>query len=215
MEKKKIGAGDFLALALYAFAGFGLEILLSMLLPSILGVEYSDYSIAHHCIHLALTCVLWGTMIIFLIRLSKKGYSYDIFECKEIPNRRQWLGAVGIAVLAILITTVLVDGFKPVQEYNGIVKFIFQNIYYLFETALIVLTIAFGQKFGDMITKREKFPSGGLFLALTWGLVHILTQSPLTGIYTFSMAVLYGIVYLLLKKNARYSFILIAIMFIL
>lgn len=213
--KEKKEASDFLALGLYAFAGFGLEILLSMLLPNILGVKYSDYSLVHHCIHLTLTCILWGAMTIFLVNLSKRRYSFDIMKYNEMPNSKQWLGAVIIAVLVIAITTIISGGFKPVQEYDGIVRFIFQNIYYLFETSLIVLTIAFGQKFGDMITKKENFPTGGLFLALTWGLVHILTQSPLTGIYTFCMAVLYGIVYLLLKKNVRYSFILIAVMFIL
>ncbi|MDF9841471.1 hypothetical protein M2105_002487 [Paenibacillus sp. PastF-1] len=38
MEEKKIGASDYLALGLYAFAGFGLEVVLSMLLPVIFGV---------------------------------------------------------------------------------------------------------------------------------------------------------------------------------
>lgn len=215
MIEKKIEASNYLYLGLYAFAGFGLEILLSILLPNILGIKYSDYSLVHHSIHLALTCLLWGAMTIFLVNLSKKKYSFDIMKCKEIPNSKQWLGAIAIAVLAIVITTIVVGGFKPVQEYNGIVKFILQNIYYLFETALILLTIAFGQKFGDMIIKRENFPSGGIFLALTWGLVHILTQNLLTGIYVFVMAILYGIVYLLLKKNIRYSYILVSIMFIL
>ena len=204
-------------MGLYAFAGFGLEILLSMLLSNIFGVQSSEYTIIQQCIYWMLTCVLWGGVSIFLISLSKKKYSFDVLAHNEIPTSKQWLLAIIMAIIAIIITTVVGNGFKPVLEYidNGLVKFIFQHIYYLFETALIVLTISFGQKFGEVITKRDGLPYGGLFLAFTWGLIHILTQGILTGVYAFMMAILYGIVYILLKKNIKYSYLLIAIMFIL
>lgn len=104
---------------------------------------------------------------------------------------------------------------KPVQEYNGIVEFVFQNVYYMFEAALILLTIAFGQKFGETLIKRGSLPYGGIFLALTWGLIHILLQGGQTGVYAFLMSILYGLVYILLKKNIRYSYMMIAIIFIL
>jgi len=217
MEEKNIGASNYLYLGLYAFAGFGLEILLSMLLPSIFGVESSEYTIMQECIYWLLTCALWGAVSIILINLSKKKYAFDIMKNNEAPSGKQWLIAVVIATIAIVITTIVGDGLKPVQEYinNGIIKFIFQHIYYLFETALIVLAITFGQKFGETITKRTGMPYGGLFLAFTWGLIHILTQGLMTGVYTFAMAILYGTVYILLKKNIRCSYLLIAVMFIL
>jgi len=217
MEEKKIGSSNYLYLGLYAFAGFGLEILLSMLLPSIFGVQSSEYTIMQECIYWLLTCALWGAVSILLINLSKKKYGFDIMKYNEAPSAKQWLFSVVIATIAIVITTIVGDGFKPIQEYmnNGIVKFIFQHIYYLFETVLIVLTIAFGQKFGEEITKRTGLPYGGLFLALTWGLIHILTQGIMTGVYAFAMAILYGIVYILLKKNIRYAYLLITVMFIL
>lgn len=215
MGEKKIGASDYLALGLYAFAGFGLEVVLSMFLPSILGVESSEYTLIHHCIHWVLTCILWGSMALFLIRLSKKKYSFDIMKLNEMPDSKGWILAVAISVIAIAVTTFVWGGFKPVQEYDGIVKSIFQNIYYLFEAALILLTIAFGQKFGETLLKRGSLPYGGIFLALTWGLIHILLQGTQTGVYAFFMSILYGTVYILLKKNIRYSYIMIAIIFIL
>lgn len=217
MVEKKVGASEYLYLGLYTFAGFGLEILLSMLFPSIFGVQNSEYTIVQQCIYWMLTCVLWGAAIIFLIVLAKKKYFFDVLAHNETPAGRQWLFAIIIAITAIVITTIVGNGFKPVQEYinNGMIKFIFQHIYYLFETALIVLTISFGQKFGEMVTKRNRLPYGGLFLALTWGLMHILTQGIMTGAYAFIMAILYGVVYILLNKNIRYSYLLVAIMFIL
>lgn len=60
MAEKKVGASDYLALALYAFAGFGLEVVLLMILPSVLGVKSSDYTLLHQCIHWGITCLLWG-----------------------------------------------------------------------------------------------------------------------------------------------------------
>ncbi|MDF2984491.1 MAG: hypothetical protein K0R50_1, partial [Eubacterium sp.] len=212
---KKITASDFLALGLYTFAGFGLEVLLSMVLPNLLGIKSSEYSTTHHCIHWVLTCVLWGSITVFLLHLSKTKYSFDILKNNHVITPKGWFIAIIITVAAIMITTIVLKGFKPVTEYNGLVKFIFQNIYYLFEAALIVLTIIFGQRFGELITKKGNLPWGGLFLAMTWGLVHILLQDLNTGIYTFIMAILYGIVYVALNKNTKYSYILITFMFIL
>lgn len=48
---------------------------------------------------------------------------------------------------------------------------------------------------------------------LTWGLVHILTKGLATGLGCLVMSILYGIVYLLLKKNIRYAYIIISLMF--
>ncbi len=215
MKETKVGASDYLALGLYAFAGFGLEVVLSMLLPMILGVKGSEYTLVHHCIHWTLTCILWGAMALFLIRLSKKKYAFDVMRLNEEPDSKRWLLAVLVSVVAIIVTTVVWGGFKPVQEYKGIVNFMFQNIYYLFEAVLILLTIAFGQKFGETLFHKSSLPYGGIFLALTWGLIHILLQGTMAGVYAVFMSLLYGMVYILLHKNIRYSYVLIAVIFVL
>ncbi|WP_099205776.1 hypothetical protein [Scatolibacter rhodanostii] len=215
MKIKKRTASDFLALALYAFAGFGLEIVLSMLLPTVLGVKSSDYTTFHHVTHWVLTCLLWGSMTAFLLHFSKKKYDLNLMGQRDSISSKRWVVSIGIAVIAIVITTIVCKGFKPVIEYKALITSIFQNIYYLFESALILLTIAFGQKFGDMITKKENLPWGGLVLALTWGLVHILLQDFNTGLYTVLMSILYGTVYIVLNRNTKYAYAFIAVMFIL
>jgi len=50
---------------------------------------------------------------------------------------------------------------------------------------------------------------------LTWGLGHIITQDLLTGIYSFFISILFGVVYLQMKKNVKYAYIIIAIIFML
>lgn len=215
MVEKKVGASDYLSLALYAFAGFGLEVVLLMILPSVLGVKSSDYTLLHQCIHWGITCLLWGSMAVFLIRLSKRKHDFDIMRLNAEPDSRGWLLAVVVSVIAIATTTVVWEGFKPVQEYKDVVRFVFQNIYYLFEAGLILLTIAFGQKFGEVLFKRDGLPYGGMFLALTWGLIHILLQGGPRGIYAFFMSLLYGTIYIMLRKNVRYSYVVIAVVFVL
>ncbi|WP_405114243.1 hypothetical protein MHH28_09470 [Paenibacillus sp. FSL K6-1217] len=215
MAEKRVGASDYLALALYAFAGFGLEVVLSMILPSVLGVRGSDYTLIHQCIHWGITCLLWGSMAVFLIRLSKRKYDFDIMRLNAKPDARGSLLAVVVSVIAIAATTIVWEGFKPVQEYKDVVRFVFQNVYYLFEAALILLTIAFGQKFGETLFKIDGLPYGGMFLALTWGLIHILLQGGATGVYAFFMSLLYGTIYIMLRKNVRYSYLMIAVVFIL
>lgn len=217
MEKRSIAPSEYLYLGLYAFAGFGLEILLAMVLPQILGVPQSQYGVLQHCIYWVLTSILWGSVCLGLVKLAKRKYAFDMMALKDRPGLKQWIFAAVAAAVSIVITSVVIGGFKPVMEYQklGAIKFLFQHVYYLFEAGLILLVIAFGQKFGEEVTGKAGLPYGGLFLAATWGLIHILTQGMMTGIYTFAMSALYGIVYLLLKKNSVYSYLMIAVMFIL
>ena len=78
--------------------------------------------------------------------------------------------------------------FKPFAEFaskvkhfgsNAWITFIFQNIYYIFESLLMYLLIAFGQEFGEKFWNSSKIPWGGILLGLSWGLMHIFTQNML------------------------------------
>ena len=98
-------------------------------------------------------------------------------------------------LIYLIIKSFIVGGIKPINEFKelGIIKFIFQYTYYCFEGVLILLTISFGQKFMEGLSKNKTIPFGGLILA----------------------AIIYGIAYLLLNKNSKYSYLSILLMFIL
>lgn len=115
MADKKIGASDYLGLGLYAFAGFGLEVVLAMLLPLVFGVQGSEYTLFHQCVHWVLTCILWGSMALFLIRFSGEKYSFDVMKLNKVPDSKGWLFAIVVSVIAITATTIVWDGLKPVQ----------------------------------------------------------------------------------------------------
>ena len=220
-KKCKEKGFSFLSLALLTFAGLGLEDFMMCIIEPLIfhcGSSFSKWPVSLHIFHWCATCVLWATAAILLISLAKRKYGFDIFWYKGKMNLMRWL--LCFAILAVIVAVSIWDwnGFKVVKEfqYNGWLKFIFQYIYYLVETVLVILIIAFCQRAGEIWFHSEKIPWGGLLAGLTWGLVHILTkESILTGLITFCSGILFGMVYLLTKKNVRTTYPLILLMFVL
>ena len=244
---------EFLWYGLYAFAGFGLELLLIMV-ENMFIIEETLFS---DCLHWVLTSILWGLMGFVLYKNSKNKLNYDIKNNNKIETKNIIISLI-LAVVVLVIKYFVVGGIKPIMEFNnlGAVRFVFQYIYYLFEVILIILTIAFGQKFFEVAgdgknaakykikaetghtsdnrivnetknkiksetvseienkTENKVVPYGGLFLACTWGLIHILTQDFSTGVYAFLVAIVYGVIYLLLNKNTRWAYLGILVLFV-
>lgn len=93
-------------------------------------------------------------------------------------------------------------------------KFIFQYIYYFFETFLFSLIIIFGQRACEIWFKRENIPYGGIVLALTWGIGHILSKGSLTvGLLSALGGFLFGAAYLIVGRDYRKTLPLLFIMF--
>ncbi|TAN65517.1 hypothetical protein WS9_012180 [Paraclostridium sordellii 8483] len=109
-------------------------------------------------------------------------------------------------------------GFKPILEFQrlGVLKFIFQYIYYLFEVFLITLIVIFAQKAFEKWFKNETIPYGGIVLALTWGLMHIVSKGSITvGLLSAFGGFLYGSAYLVVGKDYRKALPLMYLMFVL
>lgn len=207
MKQKTISPVDYLWLALFAFAGFGLEILLSMIEPG-----WGD------SVHQLVTTALWVTMAVILYFLAKKRYHFDLFAVGHKPSPAQFTSAVVLTGIGIATVTLAWSGFKPSIELQnlGTTGFIVQYIYYLAECLLILLSIVFAQKFMDeIIGNSSQIPWGGLFLALTWGSVHFLTQDIMTGLTAMLWALIYGGIYNFCGKKTAYAFPLILIVFLL
>lgn len=211
MEKdKKIQSIDYLWLALYAFAGFSLELLL--------GMVSGGLSIAMNAI---VTAILWSAVSLFLVQFAKKRFNFDVFANTQPLDRRLLLPILGLVGIIIIVSTIGFGGFKPLIEFNGeleksVSALFFRTLYYFAECSLIVLVIAFGQKFFEtQFSLSEKFPSGGFLLALTWGLIHFLLQGFSGGLYTIFFSLVAGCLFLLCKKNIRWTYLFVVIAFIL
>lgn len=93
--------------------------------------------------------------------------------------------------------------------------FIFQYIYYAFETLLFTLILVYGQKACESWFKKKNIPYGGIILALTWGLAHTFTKGSIaSGLLSALGGFAYGAVYLLVNRDIKKTLPIIFIMFV-
>ena len=223
MEKAAENKGTrFMVYALIAFACLGIEVLIALVLePLVYGRQMNDWTDLQNISHWIITCICWGAAFYFLSKAAKKKCGYNLFAPQAKVKPWQW------AVVAVLFVLMLVyswfdwNGSKVVKEfrYNGWLKFIFQYIYYVFETGLVYLIIAFGQKaFEEWFHqgKQVMIPYGGLLAGLTWGLAHMFTKGSLDfGLALLIVSVFYGLTWLLLNRDIRKAYPVLFLMFVL
>ena len=110
-----------------------------------------------------------------------------------------------------------VGGLKIIHEFQklGVLKFIFQHIYYLAEVVLFTLIIVFGQNALEKLFRKKQIPYGGILVGLTWGLAHCFSKGSIwTGLITMVLGFLFGAVYVFLGKDFKKTYIVLALAFI-
>ena len=218
MESKKVSGLNFFLLALCAFAGMMTEAIYAyLIMPALFGASMQDWTTAQNIIHWVITCITWGIIAFGLIRVSHKKFHFDLFEKGNKVKLWQWITVIIGVVFCLALSYSNWNGFKVVKEFQnkGWLLFIFQYIYYLFEVVLFTLIIVFGQKAFEIWFKKENFPYGGILVALTWGLAHILAKDLYIGLLAALVGFLYGTAYLLLNRDIKKTFLVLYIMFIL
>lgn len=218
MKKVNTAKGsDFLYLALYAFAGFAFELLLANVIEPMMGIKIGSMTTMQNIVHWIVTCLFWGIFGWFLIRVSREKYGFDIMAEKSKLGIWQYLLCVLCIVIAAYVQSLDWGGFRPMIEFQkqGALKFVFQYIYYFFETFLFSLIIIFGQRAFELWFKKKNVPYGGIVLGLTWGLAHIFSKgSVMIGLLTALSGFLLGAGYLIVGRDYRKALPLLYIMFV-
>lgn len=220
LQKENIKLGMYyLWLALLAFAGLGIEGIYGFLIePFIYGNQMSDWNAAQNISHWVITCITWGLITYGIIKLSKVKVGFDLFTKEGKMKLWQWIGIVLCIVFSLSVSYWDWNGFKVIKEYhsNGLLKFIFQYIYYVFEATLFTLILVYGQKAFEEWFNNRLIPCGGILLALTWGLAHIFTKGSVTiGLVSALGGFMFGIVYLLVNRDIKKALPILFIMFML
>ncbi|MDR2047092.1 MAG: hypothetical protein LBP79_04225 [Clostridiales bacterium] len=219
MEKSERCGFLFLGLALAAFLGLGLEMIPAYLIePVIYGGQAADWNTAEILIHWSVTCVIWGIFTASLCAFAAKKSGESVFKQKKPLRIGNWAVCLALTAACVIISLIDWKGFKPAIEFQtlGLLKFIFQYIYYAFEAALVFLIIAFGQSAGERLFNVKKFPWGGALVGFTWGLVHAATKGSLiAGLLSCLAGAVYGAIYLAAGKNAPISYMLVYLAFVL
>lgn len=171
-----------------------------------------------------LVYLFWSVGIVFVRRFYKRQTDIQ-FTYNQNPNFYQMFLGLALLLVANVISYFSWGGFKVLKEllYGiqnggiglGIVYFIVQYFYYFLETILIVMILSFAQEAGTIYWGKKNIPYGGIALAIVWGLIHIAFHGVVDGLTSTGCALLYGCAFLAMRKNIKYAFPLIFLMFIL
>lgn len=217
----------WLCAGLLAFACLGLEALVLLLEGIWYGnTDFRQWDSLQMFVHWLAVSILWCAAAGLLCAWAKKQGLAE-HNGAQSPKAPAVLAAFLLAAICAGASAISWGGFKPLMEYRslsehfygaGVPAFVFQYLYYLAESALILLLIVFGQRWGEAAFRFKNtalVPWGGLLCGLTWGLAHMYTQSLGTGLALWAVTVLYGAAYLLLRKNIRWAYAAVAAMFLL
>lgn len=176
--------------------------------------------------HWILTILIWGTgAFLILFWLKKRGILQNVFS---FGLRKKTLIMITFAIIIVLALSILeakifsqklfqitreFTGFQKVHGRNALILSVFQNLYYFFESLLVILIIAFFQMAGELWFNWKKIPWGSIGLFLTWGLGHFISH-PQGALYIAVFSLIPGIIYLLSDKNFYPLFLLVFTSFI-
>lgn len=214
---KKVTGWDYFSLGMLAFGGLGLEVLYaSVLEPMLYGATMQDWNTSQRILHWIMTCITWVIVAYMLILTSKKKYQFNLFQTIDKMAKWQWVAVIFCVVLALAASYIDWKGFKIIIEFQrlGILLFVFQYIYYAFETVLFMLIIIFTQKAFEVWFKRKNIPYGGIICGITWGLAHAFTKNSIwIGLEGIVLGFLLGVTYLLVNRDIKKTYIVLFIMF--
>ena len=147
----------------------------------------------------------------------KKEQGFEVFSISTQPNREQLTHAIMIVAVFVLFTNLLFGGLKIIQYlsiYTSL-EYIVIALYNISELLLAMTILVLGQHLIERFTNDASYTYGGSIMALTWGLLYCFISGFGMGIYMMAMAVSVGFIYQLLRKNAKLTFLLFIIMYLL
>jgi hypothetical protein len=214
---KQAKGSDYLSLALLAFAGFAFELVLAYLIEPAMGLSVDSLTTGQNIVHWLVTSAVWVLVGVLVIRHARRTYGFDLWEKHCTLHLRQWAGIVLCVVVMLAAQWLDWGGFRPAIELQrrGPLLFVFQYVYYLAEAFLLSLIIIYGQRACEVWFKNEAIPYGGIVLALTWGLGHIMSKGSVgVGLLAAAAGFLFGAAYLLVGRDYRKALPLLYVLFV-
>ena len=157
------------------------------------------------CIHWTLTCSVWCAGLALVYKAARRR---ELFGAEEKESLRpvQWISLAVITAAGVLFMAASWNmTFKPLAEWNrfvetfgsaGMAGFLFQYLYYLAESAIILTVIMLGQRAGELFFSQGRntfIPWGWLFCSLLWGLPHLLTKNWATAVMSMVLSFRAGV----------------------
>lgn len=175
--------------------------------------------------HWTFVIIIWGLTFYFMSRWIKRNGREHLIQVKWTKNIMKWaLYAIIASVLLSLLEQLIEPtrlpqiyreylSFKNAHGEMGFVVSLFQNVYYIFETLMVVLLVILMQLAGETWFKKQSIPWGSIGLAITWGIAH-LTHGGIATLWISLFALLAGTFYVICKRHILPSYIFILLIFV-
>lgn len=214
----KISSWTYLVWGLVAFSFLGLEfgiIFLSTLVDGRSLSQAGAWPVHWYAVvfHWTLTITLWSCGILLIWKwVIKKGIERTLIDFKITKKTLYYTaGSLFIVIAYALIESLILNRaiLQIISEYQGFVKMydsralivtFFQILYYAFEMLLVFIMIIMFQRWGEKLFKYEYFPYGSVFLMLTWGIIHFVSN-PTGALGVVIWALIPGVVYIASGKR--------------
>ena len=221
---RKVKWTKYLWMSLISFGAFMLE-LLSIFVVEVpfLHVDIQNYTTHQRNIHCIIMVFMWAFFIGVLLLFSSKHYHFPARGNKRDKiSLKNWIVTLACFIGCKIMTFIDWHTLKFIGEAQNktVFQFWVQYLYYIFEVMLVLLIIIYGQKALETLLEKESLiPFGGIILAVTWGAIHFVSRGVgleiWNGISTMIFSVLSGVMYLRLNKKCLYSYLFIAIGYLL
>ena len=221
---RKVKWTKYLWMSLLSFGAFMLEYLSIFVIEVIfLHVDIQNYTTHQRNIHCIIMVFMWAFFIGVLLLFSSKHYHFPARGNKRDKiSLKNWIVTLACFIGCKILTFIDWHTLKLVGEAQSktVFQFWVQYLYYIFEVMLVLLIIIYGQKALETLLEKESLiPFGGIILAVTWGAFHFVSRGVgleiWNGISTMIFSVLSGVMYLRLNKKCLYSYLFIAIGYLL
>ncbi len=218
-ETNDIRGRDYLLFGMLFFVVFLLVDNITQLLVScIFGGTFAEWAYWVKVLSRVVPAVLWFGLFLAGNRISINKFNLNFMQPTEKVPLKRYLVAMIFVVIAIFLNYISWGDFKILAEYRsaGAIGFVAQHIYYLAEIINVTILIILFQKACESWFKKTNIPYGGIIVAITWGLVHIVTQnSIMIGLLAFVYGLGFGSTYLILNRNYKLTVAFLFLMFVL
>ena len=171
--------------------------------------------------------IIWGISGMLIVRWLKRRGTFDRVLSLRKERRIVLFFFIGAVVLAAVswwessgsgavFPSVVGEyrGFENRYPGYGAIVTVFQYLYYLLESVMVLLVIALFQRAGEVWTKLVNVPWGGFGLTLTWGLAH-LSSHPEGLLAVVLTALILGFGFVLVRKSVLPALAIVFLAFVL
>ena len=165
-------------------------------------------------IHMICAIVLWAICIIIITWKAKKTLGFAPWSVSTQPTTQNLTYSVMVCVIFIMFSNLLFGGSRIILYLKGASLFetFVYALYQICEVGLIVMLLVFSQKLFEKHTNDASKPYGIFFTCIAWAFLYLITNGIIGSMYFACMGLSMGVVYMLVRKNPKYTLILTILM---